>query len=129
MMKQLILVLIMSLFLVVPIPADNSGGNISEMKQFMPLNIVSLYMEPDSYLGQAIEIKGIVSASYPTKHMFILSDSMGCASCQAAQKDTDSLKVIFSGKIPDKREIVLVSGKMTKGEDNTFSMNATSVKI
>jgi hypothetical protein len=128
-MKQLILVLIMSMFLVLPIPADNSGGNISEMKQFMPLDIVSLYMEPDSYLGQTIVMKGIISASYPTEHMFILSDSMGCASCQAAQKDTKSLKVIYTGKIPDKRVVVLVSGKLTKGEDNTFSMNATSVKI
>ncbi|PWR74888.1 hypothetical protein ACKUB1_17175 [Methanospirillum stamsii] len=127
-MKLKILCLAICILLVVPIQAEKPSGNISGSDPLLPPNIATLYLDPDSYLGQTIIMKGIVATSYPKEHRFILSDSMGCASCQAARKNSETLNVIFSGEIPDKREIVLVSGKLTRGEDDTFSINATSVK-
>lgn len=127
-MKLKILFLTISFLLIVQIQAEIPIVNLSDNDPLIPSNIASLYMDPCSYLGQTIIMKGIVTASFPNEHRFILSDSMGCASCQATRKDTEILKVIFSGEIPEKREIVVVSGNLTKGEDHTYLINATSVK-
>lgn len=127
-MKLKILFLAICILLIVSIQAEKPDGNISGTEPLLPPNVAILYLNPDSYLGQTINMKGIVAASFPKEHRFILSDSIGCASCQAARKTSETLNVIFSGEIPDKRDIVLVSGKLNRGENNIFSINATSVK-
>ena len=127
-MKLKTLFLTICILLVVPILAEKPVSNNSESGPILPPNFASLYMDPDTYQGQTIIMKGIVSASFPNEHRFILSDSMVCASCSATKKDTQSINVIFLGDIPDKREIVSVFGILTLGEDNIFSINATSVK-
>ncbi|NLV26439.1 MAG: hypothetical protein GXY48_04635 [Methanomicrobiales archaeon] len=60
-------------------------------------------------------MKGIIAASYPKEHWFILSDLIGCIRCSAARINTKTLKVIFSGDIPSKHETVLASGKHVFG--------------
>lgn len=127
-MRSFILILVFFVLLVIPILAEIPKGNPSDKNPHMPPSIASIYLNPDSYVGQTITMKGIVSASFPNEHRFILSDSMGCVSCQAVRKESKPLSVIFSGVIPDKRDIVLVSGNLTRVDGNTFSINATSVK-
>lgn len=127
-MKLKILFLTISFLLIVQIQAEIPIVNLSDNDPLIPSNIASLYGDSNTYSGQTIIMKGIVSASFPKERFFILSDSMGCSSCSAAIKDTEILKVIFSGEIPEKREIVVVSGNLTRGEDHTYLINATSVK-
>lgn len=128
-MRRLLFFLFISFLLSVPILAEIPGENVSGTDPLILPNIAKFYLEPDSYVGNIVNIKGIVSGSYPKEHKFILSDSIGCVTCSAVRKNSEILPVTFSGKIPDKREIVLVVGKLIRGEGDTFSINATSVKM
>ena len=122
-------ILIIELFILFILMGQSAvmAGSMSDISTLTPPNISSVNQDPNQFLGNNITLKGIVTTSYPNEHWFILTDKLTCGSCAAAKGYPDAIHVYYSKNLPDKGEIVQVSGELVKNNHHKILLNATAI--
>ena len=103
---------------------SSSTHNTSEI--LSAPDIQSILSNPENYLGKIVELKGVVSRTYPGQQRFAIADRVGCSLC-AAKISRSSIAINYSKKIPKYLAIVQISGILTHDNHQGYLINATSV--
>jgi hypothetical protein len=108
--------------------SDNLSALNDQSGIFHIKDIESINQNPGEYMDKTLELTGIVSIVFSQKNLFSLSDTTSCPVCAAAKSSNKTIPVNFSGKLPEKKDMVRVYGILTKDAQNELLFKATILK-
>lgn len=129
------IIILSCLLLILPGLVTGSDENSSALPQPYPDNnseilsspdVQSILSNPEHYLGKTVELKGVVSRTYPGQHLFTVADRVSCSICRSKNAQ-NSIMVSYSDEIPKYMEIVQISGTLLHDRHQGNIINATSV--
>ncbi len=108
---------------------QTSSAAITSQKNYNNVvDVEGFAKNPYSYLGKEIQLKGVVSFVYPESQMIVLIDNKEYASCGVVTCAINQIPVAYSGSMPNVKDFVIATGKVSQSNDGKLLIKATEVK-